>query len=165
MLTTIVFIIGMLINTILTAYLKKDINAVKRWIKRRENKSVLIFVLDDDEDDLEFIEEFVLKKLDHPYKLYTDEKQFLDELPQGVNIFVVDHFLMQTGVSGLDIAQKIKNVNENNFIIVYSGTQNDKTISDYVEMKIDRFVYKNNPDNYALLKKAITDGLAITSNL
>lgn len=163
MFTTIVFIIGMLINTILAAYLKKDINAVKRWIRRKENKTTVIFILDDNADELELMERHVLRDLGRPYKMFLDEKELLKEIPKGINIFIIDHFLLQ--MSGLEIAKKIKDAHPDNFIILFSGTKSDKTLSDYIEMKIDRFIFKDNPDNYALLRKAINDGITITSNI
>lgn len=163
MVTTIVFIIGMLLNTILSAYLKRDINAVKRWIKGRENKNTVIFILDDNREELELMERHVLRSLGYVYEMFVDEKELLSKIPKGVNIFIIDHFLFQ--MSGLEIAKKIKDANEDNFIILFTGSKSDKTISDYIEMKIDRFVYKNNPDNYALLRKAINDGITIISNL
>lgn len=142
---------------------RRDVNKVKRMLRRKESKHVFIFVLDDSRDDLELLERNVLKKVGHSYKLFIDEEVFLLEMRHSANVYVIDHFLFT--MTGLDMVQKIRDKNMANFIIVYTGTKSDKTVSDYIEKKIDRFVHKDNPDHYELLTKAINDGITQISNL
>lgn len=138
--------------------IEKTQQLVVRFLKERKCAEVKIFVLDDSRDDLDLIEDMVLKKQSNQYETFDDESYFLKRLPSTRNVYIIDHFLIKT--HGIYILQKLKEKNRGNFVISFSGTQNDQVYSDYVKEGVDRYIYKNNKDAYPNLAEAIREGIS-----
>lgn len=143
------------------ARMEKEVRNVRLWQEKRDSKDVKIFVLDDDEDDLSFIEKIV-QRTGNKYEMFNVWEELVNKVPDGKNVFIIDHFLV--GADGLRILEKLKEKNDGNFVISFTGSQSDKVISDYIIAGVDRFVYKNNPDWEKMLEKAINDGIVVVLN-
>jgi len=160
----IVFIIGLFAHTMYSSKLSKRIGRISKWIRGKDYRNVCIYVYDDNEYDLDLIERNVLSRFENHHELFNEQEAFLKKAEVGRNIFIIDHF--SPGMSGLEMAQKIKRANPSNWAIAYSGTQNIQILLDYTNQqdRVDKFVSKHGEDRYINLENAITQGIIIISN-
>lgn len=120
------------------------------------NKDVVIFLLDDNIDDTEVVER-VIKKMGEKSKTFTEKDEYLMAIPSTANVHIIDHYL-SLGY-GWEILLELKRRNKLNFVILYSGTKDKKTVEEYKPYKIDEVIYKDDPDNLILLERVIRKGL------
>lgn len=139
-----------------------EVKEVRKQQSKNGNKDVCVLVLDDNPDDLEAIEKIV-KSTGKKYYIYSNEDLFLKELTDGVNVHIIDHFLQNK--SGLDIFREIKERNEDNFVIAYTGAEDGKTIIEYLNAGVNKFVDKNNQDRLKLLTKYLNEGISKSCDL
>ncbi len=122
-----------------------------------ETVNIATYILDDDQDILDIVEEMISKLGITNYKLFTDEQLFLDGLTEEIHVVIVDHFLNES--TGLDIVKMIKDKNEDSYVIVYSGMRDHENIIKYINSGVDGWVDKNAPDHLNDLCTYLKQGL------
>lgn len=123
---------------------------------KNNDEELKVYILDDNVDDIEFVVR-VVKKMGERYEQFSDKEKHLARIPNTPNIHIIDHYLRMG--YGWEILVELKRRNKRNFVILYSGTQDKKTVSGYEPYKIDRVIYKDDPDRMILLENAIREGL------
>lgn len=121
-----------------------------------QNVEVLIFILDDNIDDIKLVTR-VIEKMGEKCLTFINKDDYLENIPSSANVHIIDHYL--TVGYGWEILLELKKRNRSNFVILYSGTQDKKTVEGYRPYKIDQVVYKDDIDSKVLLEKAILEGL------
>lgn len=115
-----------------------------------------IIMLDDDEDDLGLIKRLINKIGIEKFLPFADEDLFLEQLTKDVNVYIIDHKLPKR--NGLNISQSILSANENNFIIISTGSS--LGIADiYLNSGVDNIIFKTDKNFEANLEKYIREGL------
>lgn len=128
---------------------------------KKNGKYIFVVAIDDFEYDAEVIDE-VLKGIGNPYKIYSQEADFISHLPSEPCVYIIDDKLDQA--NGIDLLKIIVRKNHHNFVILNTGIQNDTLLADYVKHDLDRFVYKDNVDHKKNLRAAIKDGIFAVVN-
>ncbi|MES2428255.1 MAG: response regulator [Bacteroidota bacterium] len=138
-----------------------EVKAVRKEQTKNGKREVCVLVLDDNADDLEAIGK-IIKRTGKGYDLFSNEDLYLAHFTNEINVHIIDHFLQKK--SGLDILREVKERNEDNFVIAYTGSQDEKTIIEYLNAGVSKFVDKNNPDHLRQLEKYLTYGIEKLSN-
>ncbi len=120
--------------------------------------NIATFILDNDQEVLDIIEETLDKAGIANYKLFTDAELFMDGLNDEIHVCLVDHFLIGKK-TGLDILSEIKAKNEHSFVIAYTAMKNPDVIINYIECDIDEFIDKNKKDHLKRLTSYIQKGI------
>ncbi len=125
-----------------------------------ETVNIAILGLDDDPDDLIFLENVIKKESITNFKLFLKAERFIEGLSDDIHVCIVDHNLGIEGITGLDILRKIKAKNVESFVIAYTGNKQPNLIIDYINSQVNRFVDKNADHALQHLKEFILDGIA-----
>lgn len=118
--------------------------------------AVVIFVLDDNEDELLLIKR-IIDEMGLKCELFDEEQKLLKRMPMTANIYIIDHYLRE--MYGWDVVNEVQHKNRNNVIIIYSGIENKYTIDEYHRKKVS-VVYKDDPDSRIILEALIRKGIA-----
>lgn len=130
--------------------------ALKNPIKM-DSVNIAIFILDDDKEALEMIEETIREEGITNYRLFRHEDDFEKELNDEIHVCVVDHRLHLK--SGLDVVKLIKERNKDSFVIIYTGHKNPDTIIKYWQSGADEWIDKGDGGHLEQLAKYIRKGL------
>lgn len=119
--------------------------------------NIAILGLDDDPDDLLVIENLIKSKGIENCHLFKKADEFLSELTKDIHVCILDHYL--PGTTGLEILKKVKEKNENSFVILNSGLESNDLKDEYLNNDCDRSVNKNKPDHSEKLGEYLSLGL------
>ena len=107
---------------------------------------VFIHVLDDDDDDLEFLSLEFKKHGELDFKLFNHSKDFLEATKRGTHIVVLDYQL-DGDKNGAEVVKELLEENPACFCIMQSGQSNPDVIIDCVNAGIRGYIKKGD-DNY-----------------
>lgn len=125
--------------------------------------NIAVSALDDNEDDLYFIRGLLQQLGVLNYNLFHINEDFINHLDDNIHVIILDHNLGGP-MTGLDILKIIRSKNPYSFVIFSSAIDlPKKTIYEYVNLGINKWVDKNEPDYHALLKECIMYGLSTAS--
>lgn len=110
-----------------------------------EQINILIFVLDDQKQELDLIKRSFDKNGITNYNLYDSSEVFLNEFNEDVHLTIVDYLLV-SGESGMDVVKKINRINPLCHNIIVSGYANADTVIEFFRNGVSDFVSKNNED-------------------
>ena len=120
--------------------------------------NIFSFVLEDDPEMLEAVEEILRRNRIETYRLFNSPKEFLQHLTADIHVCLLDHYLTG-GQTGIDVLKQIKQVSFNSFVIVMSGQKNFDVVVEYLNECADRYIDKNKPDYMDKLELYLTKGL------
>lgn len=164
--SSLIYLASVLMSYLLFKRQNRINDKLYKWVKGKGHKKPNIYVFDDDVQDLELIERNVLSKIENNHQVFVDQQSILQKAKFGKNVFVIDNF--SPGMSGVELTQKIKIANSDNWVIVNTGAEDSQVYAAYSnvtkEERIDRFVSKNGSDADYNLLKAINEGIIIISN-
>lgn len=120
--------------------------------------NVATFILDDDIELLDLIKQTIEAADITNYRLFTNEKEFLEGLNEDIHVCVVDHLLHKQ--TGLDILKVIKQKNEWSYVIVFTAFKNPEVLISYINHDVNRFVDKDKKNNLEQLVEFLKEGLA-----
>ena len=126
---------------------------------------ISVYVIDDDSDDLFFVQQAFDKEEKITYVLSTNLEIFKENLPIDPNVYVIDNKFIGSGERGIDILRLIIKKNKNNFSIAYTASDDEKTRNEYDDAGVDRFVYKNNNSEKSLktLVQYVLEGVELVA--
>lgn len=109
---------------------------------------IMTYLLDDDEEIIDLFREiFEANGLDN-CEYFSKGKVFMDNLNENVHICVVDHDL-RNGVTGLEILEKVNQLNPDCKKIVVTGMEDNNLTIEYVNRcKIDQWIKKDFKSTY-----------------
>lgn len=132
-----------------------DNPSMDRLKKYDQPLNIMTLVAEDDEDLIEDLKEVFKKHGFTDCNFFTTGKDFVSALTPDVHICIVDHDLKEglTGLTGLDLICRAKEVNEDCQAIVMTGNHDPKLIIKYInECGVKFWVDKDEP-NY--MEKAV----------
>lgn len=106
----------------------------------------MILILDDNIDDLELIGHHFKKNGITNFKLFSDDRLFLNEVNEEVIIVIIDHQIGSLK-TGLNVMKDVIDINPVCYPIVVSGNDDPHIIMEYLNSDAFRYVLKND-ENY-----------------
>lgn len=120
--------------------------------------NIFSFVLEDDIDDLQLIEESLKKHGIKNYKLFQNTEDLFNNLTSDIHIVLLDHFL-SGGLTGIDVCKKIREVSKDSFIIIISAQQSKDVVIEYLNACADKYIDKSKPGYMHQLREYLDAGL------
>lgn len=90
-----------------------------------EEIKIITYVLDDDKDDLQLLEPYLVKVCGCNLQLYTDVEEFIQAIEKGCHIAIIDH-MISSRIDGIEVGKRVLQKNPIAFLILYSGSSNSK---------------------------------------
>ena len=138
--------------------MNKEITLPATFKKYLQPLNIMTYVLDDDKDMLEILEQIFKENGFDQCNFFTEGKDFIEKLNENVHVCIVDHNL-NNGVSGLEVARKARELNDECYIVAMTGTHDPKVIIKYInECGVRYWVDKDKPrymDELAVYVKKI----------
>lgn len=119
---------------------------------------ILSYVLEDDRETLDMIEDLLKANGISDYELFTKSEDMLIHIQGDIVLCVLDYYL-DGRLSGLDILKEIKKRNSYSYIIVMSGQANCKIVIDCLNAGANKYIDKNEPDYLNKLIEYMLEGL------
>lgn len=125
---------------------------------KRPTINVLTYLIDDDQDFINVIDEYFKLKGVKNYKLYTDPVLMLQEVNGDVAVCIVD-YRISTAVTGIDLIKEVKKSNPTCFFIVMSGLLDKNLIAQCVNAGTNKILFKDDPLFMEHLVEFINEGI------
>jgi DNA-binding response OmpR family regulator len=123
-----------------------------------DQKDIKIWVLEDDKDDRESIQEALIKHNIGPFQMLEKTHQLFAKLKGHLDIMIVDFHLKADLEDGDRVVQKLKNDCEDCYAIVISTLETKKEFIRVIRARADDYVDKEELDWTEELVKAIKIG-------
>lgn len=122
--------------------------------------NIIFFVLDDDKDLLQLMEELIKKNGITNYKLFTHHEEFMQAITDDIHVCVIDHFLTG-GLTGIHICHEIKRRNKDSFVIVMTGQRSFDVAIEYLNTCANRYIDKGKDNYLQLFEEYMNVGLKV----
>jgi DNA-binding NtrC family response regulator len=102
--------------------------------------NIMLGVLENDKD---FLAEFYKRVAERPgitVKMYPSSQDFLEHLSKEIHIAIIDHYVDR--MNGLEVVDKIKEVNKYAYIIIVSGQGDFKVLQSYMRKRVFDYIDK-----------------------
>lgn len=121
---------------------------------------ILTYILEDDIEVQEIIQNLIDETGIRNVKMYTSPKEFLAELTNEISICVIDHFLPD-GLTGLDVIKAVKEKNEYSYVIIMTGQDSKNVAVKYINAGVDKYIDKDDGDYLKRLIEKLKTGFAV----
>lgn len=111
---------------------------------------IITYVLDDDREELEILQEYLSEVCGCNLEMYTDVGKFIDAIAKSVHIAIIDHQL-GAGFDGITVGEMALEKNPFLFLILFSGSPSPKVWQRAANSGFRRLVDKNEPGSYQLV--------------
>lgn len=122
--------------------------------KRAKMISIITYVLDDDQDELELLRPYLVEVCGCDLQLFTNINEFIGAIEQGVHIAIVDHQL-SAGIDGIEVGIKALEKNPLLFLILFSGSASPKVWQRATNSGFRRLVDKNERNAYTIIAEMV----------
>lgn len=118
-----------------------------------------ILVLEDDPDDTKLLKRlFDANKVEN-IEYYSDHDKFFNAIDSNSRILIIDQKL-NGGVTGIDIINKVKAINDNRYFIMLSGVEDFELVYKFNRTVTHGiFLIKGRPDTNEILVKSINENM------
>lgn len=117
-----------------------------RLKKYHQQLNIMTYILDDEEDVLGLLEGVFKEHGFDNCRFFTKADELLVNLNEPVHICILD-YTFPGGLTGIDVLEKVKEVNPECYFIGFSGLQDYRKIIQWVNAGLRKIVNKNN-ENY-----------------
>lgn len=102
--------------------------------------TIIVFGLDDDQDDSKLLQEAFLKKGIVDFEFFHSAGEFLSVFNKDIHVAVVDYYLGET--TGQDVLKEIRKINKKCLVTMISGDLNKKTLIKLYNSGANKYVEK-----------------------
>lgn len=115
---------------------------------------IITYVLDDDKEELELLRLQLEKVCGCDLQTYSDHKEFLAAIEQGVHVAIID-YVLNAPTDGIDIGAKVLSKNPLCYLVLFTGSQDWKVYQRAMNTGFKCSVYKNAIDSYERVANAV----------
>jgi DNA-binding NtrC family response regulator len=108
--------------------------------------NILTYILEDDVEIHDLIRQLLKEHGIAQFHIYDDPVSFMNDLTADINICVIDHTL-KSGLTGVDVIKAVKEKNKRSYVIVMTGQVSYKVVAEYLNLKADKYIDKNEIDS------------------
>jgi FixJ family two-component response regulator len=119
--------------------------------------NICISVLDDEEKVLRTLDETFKEEGITNYRLYTDEKRFLGDADENINMAIIDYALGGE-LNGVEVCRLLLEKSPHCLVIIITGQGDPDVIIDFMNSGAWRYVRKWPPDYPKQIVQFIRDG-------
>jgi DNA-binding NtrC family response regulator len=112
--------------------------------------NILTYILEDDVEIHDLINQLLKEHGITRFHIYDDPVSFMEDLTADINICVIDHTL-KSGLTGIDVIKAVKEKNKRSYVIVMTGQVSYQVVVEYLNLKADKYIDKNEVDRYGKL--------------
>jgi response regulator RpfG family c-di-GMP phosphodiesterase len=108
---------------------------------------VLVYLLDDDPDEILLLREGLDRVCGNDLRAYTDIDGFLKAIEEGVHLAIIDHNL-SAGIDGIEVGRRVLQTNEHCALMLASGTQDPRVLREATNSGFSWLLDKNDRSYY-----------------